>query len=88
METQKAQLVLLSESPEQTLYWGKLLGMLLDGGDVVALTGELGAGKTTLTQGIANGLGVGNDCYVTSPTFTIINVSMNIHFYTNNRFSK
>ncbi|MCK5514523.1 MAG: tRNA (adenosine(37)-N6)-threonylcarbamoyltransferase complex ATPase subunit type 1 TsaE [Deltaproteobacteria bacterium] len=73
METQKAQLVLSSESPEQTLYWGKLLGMLLDGGDVVALIGELGAGKTILTQGIANGLGVGNDYYVTSPTFTIIN---------------
>ena len=70
MET---QLILVSESPEQTLYWGNLLGRLLEGGDVVALTGELGAGKTTLTQGIASGLGVGEDCYVTSPTFIIIN---------------
>lgn len=73
MEDQENQLVLSSGSPEQTLYWGTLLGLLLDGGDVVALIGELGAGKTTLTQGIAIGLGVGNDCYVTSPTFTIIN---------------
>jgi len=67
------QLVLSSKSPEQTLYWGKLLGMMLEGGDVVALIGELGTGKTTLTQGIADGLGVGKECYVTSPTFTIIN---------------
>lgn len=73
MENQKTQLVLSSESPERTLHWGKLLGILLDRGDVVALIGPLGAGKTTLTQGIAYGLGVGNDCYVTSPTFTIIN---------------
>ncbi len=73
MEKKNAQLVLSSESPEQTLYWGKLLGLLLDEGDVVALTGELGAGKTALTQGIADGLGVSKDCYVTSPTFTIIN---------------
>jgi tRNA threonylcarbamoyladenosine biosynthesis protein TsaE len=47
--------------------------MLLTGGDVVSLIGELGAGKTTLTQGIADGLGVSKECYVTSPTFTIIN---------------
>ena len=47
--------------------------MLLTGGDVVSLIGELGAGKTTLTQGIADGLGVSKECYVTSPTFTLIN---------------
>jgi len=66
-------LVLSSGSSEQTLYWGKLLGMLLEGGDVVALIGELGTGKTTLAQGIAEGLGVSKECYVMSPTFTIIN---------------
>lgn len=70
------QLVLSSKSPEQTLYWGKCLGRLLEGGDVVALVGELGAGKTTLAQGISNGLGVSDECYVTSPTFTIINEYM------------
>jgi len=70
------QLVLSSKSPEQTLYWGKRLGELLERGDVVSLTGDLGAGKTTLTQGISDGLGVGEDCYVTSPTFTIINEYM------------
>lgn len=73
MDSQETQLVFSSGSPEQTLYCGRLLGLLLDVGDVVGLIGELGAGKTTLTQGIAKGLGVGNDCYVTSPTFTIMN---------------
>lgn len=73
IDVMEPQLVLESNSPEKTLYWGELLGMLLKEGDVVALIGELGAGKTTLTQGIAYGLGVGKECYVTSPTFTIIN---------------
>ena len=40
---------------------------------MLALTGDLGAGKTTLTQGIARGLGVDPGYYITSPTFTLIN---------------
>lgn len=67
------QLVLSSKSLGQTLYWGKCLGRLLGRSDVVALVGELGTGKTTLVQGMADGLGVDKGCYVTSPTFTIIN---------------
>jgi tRNA threonylcarbamoyladenosine biosynthesis protein TsaE len=50
-----------------------VLGDGLRGGDGVALTGELGAGKTCLTQGIACGLGVPDRYTVTSPTFTLIN---------------
>ncbi|MFH1386380.1 MAG: tRNA (adenosine(37)-N6)-threonylcarbamoyltransferase complex ATPase subunit type 1 TsaE [bacterium] len=50
---------------------GKKIGAFLLPGEVLALTGELGAGKTTLIQGIAEGLGVKD--YVTSPTFIIIN---------------
>jgi tRNA threonylcarbamoyladenosine biosynthesis protein TsaE len=73
MAGQQASLVLISKSPTETFYIGKMLGEGLTGGDCVALTGELGAGKTCLTQGIAAGLGV-PDCYVvTSPTFTLIN---------------
>lgn len=63
----------ISESPERTYDFGKFLGESLQSGDVVALCGELGAGKTCLTQGIARGLEVPEDYRVTSPTFTIIN---------------
>ncbi len=49
---------------------GKIIGESLKGGTVICLEGELGAGKTTLTQSIAKGLEIHD--YVTSPTFTII----------------
>lgn len=61
----------LSRSPEMTTRLGEALGRLLQPGDVVCLQGELGAGKTTLTQGIARGWGV--EERVTSPTFTLLN---------------
>lgn len=57
---------------EDTRAWGELLGAVLRAGDLVVLTGDLGAGKTTLTQGIAEGLGVRGP--VTSPTFVIARV--------------
>jgi tRNA threonylcarbamoyladenosine biosynthesis protein TsaE len=73
MAAQRSSLVLISKSPMETLRIGRFLGAGLKGGDFVALTGELGTGKTCLTQGIASGLGV-PDCYViASPTFTLIN---------------
>ncbi len=64
---------LISNSSEDTLAIGRIIGETLTGGNVVALSGELGAGKTCLTQGIAQGLGVAEEYYVTSPTFTLIN---------------
>jgi tRNA threonylcarbamoyladenosine biosynthesis protein TsaE len=63
----------ISNSPQETYDFGKYLGENLQPGDLVALSGELGAGKTCLTQGIASGLGVPDEYLVTSPTFTIIN---------------
>lgn len=57
---------------EATQTWGRRLGALLRAGDVVVLTGGLGAGKTTLTQAIAEGLGVRGP--ITSPTFVIARV--------------
>ncbi|MER7073641.1 tRNA (adenosine(37)-N6)-threonylcarbamoyltransferase complex ATPase subunit type 1 TsaE [Terrabacter sp. NPDC000476] len=59
-------------TPEETQDFGRRLGALLRGGDVLVLTGDLGAGKTTLTQGIAEGLGVRGP--ITSPTFVIARV--------------
>jgi len=51
--------------------FGEKLGSLLNEGDIICLNGDLGAGKTTLTQAIGRGLKVKD--YITSPTFTIIN---------------
>ncbi len=62
-----------STSAEYTFALGKKLGEALTPGDVVALIGDLGTGKTSLTQGIARGLGVPEGFHVTSPTFTLIN---------------
>lgn len=56
-------------SQEETIALGRMLGGLLQESDVLVLTGDLGAGKTQLTKGIAAGMGVTAD--VTSPTFTI-----------------
>lgn len=60
----------ISQSPSQTLLAGEHLGAACEGGEVVWLSGALGAGKTVLAQGIARGLGV--DGPVTSPTFTVL----------------
>ena len=60
-----------THSAEETIKEGKNFGSGLRSGDVVALTGELGAGKTAFTQGICEALNVKNP--VISPTFTIVN---------------
>jgi len=63
---------LISHSVEETIEIGARLAKKLKRGDVVALVGDLGSGKTVLTKGIARGLGVKNERYVNSPTFVII----------------
>jgi tRNA threonylcarbamoyladenosine biosynthesis protein TsaE len=63
----------VSSCPEDTLRIGVLLGQHLANRSVVALTGELGSGKTCLAQGIARGLGVPEDFYVTSPSYALVN---------------
>ena len=62
----------VSNSVEETILIGVKLARKLKKGDVVALVGDLGSGKTVLTKGIAEGLGVKNPRYVNSPTFVII----------------
>ena len=69
----KATLEIISNCPEETLRLGRILGELLSEGSFVALIGELGAGKTVLTKGIARGLGVADDREVTSPSFVLVN---------------
>ena len=59
-----------THSAGETLATGKRFAATLRRGDVVALTGDLGAGKTQLVKGIAEGLGIAQE--VTSPTFTLI----------------
>ena len=61
-----------SASPEQTRALGEAVGRLADAGDLIALTGELGTGKTLFVGGLASGLGVDPATYVSSPTFTIM----------------
>jgi tRNA threonylcarbamoyladenosine biosynthesis protein TsaE len=61
-----------SSSPERTRELGRLLGEHAEGGDVIALSGPLGAGKTCLVQGLARGLGVPESVPVTSPTFGLV----------------
>ncbi|NMA49464.1 MAG: tRNA (adenosine(37)-N6)-threonylcarbamoyltransferase complex ATPase subunit type 1 TsaE [Tissierellia bacterium] len=58
-------------SVQDTIKFGEKLGKLLIAGDIIFLNGDLGAGKTTLSKSIGEGLGVQE--YITSPTFTLIN---------------
>ena len=62
---------MISQSPAETHRIGEAVGRLLRAGDVLLLQGPLGAGKTALTQGIAQGMGV--TAAVTSPTFVLVN---------------
>jgi tRNA threonylcarbamoyladenosine biosynthesis protein TsaE len=62
----------VTSSPEKTWRVGEMLGRLLKAGDTICLYGDLGAGKTSFSYGIALGLGV-KEKYITSPTFTFVN---------------
>jgi len=69
----------LSTSVNQTLKIGRLLAQKLSGGEIILLSGSLGAGKTVLAKGIAQGLGI--DQYnVVSPTFVFLRVYKGKHF--------
>ena len=64
-------LKIISKSEEQTYKLGEHLGKVLQQGDIICLTGDLGAGKTAFTKGIGIGLDIKE--FITSPTYTIIN---------------
>ncbi len=62
-----------SGSAVQTRGWGRKLGRVLKGGEIIGLTGELGSGKTCFVRGMAEGLEVGKEAWIRSPSFTLIN---------------
>lgn len=65
------KLEMITNSPNETIAFAKKIGAMLKGGEVIAYKGGLGAGKTTFTSGLAEGLGL--DAEVTSPTFALVN---------------
>ena len=69
MPPRRSALDVISHSPDQTRQIGFRLGRLTRPGDVILLAGQVGAGKTTLVQGLARGLSV--EGYVQSPTFAL-----------------
>ncbi|MBU4208919.1 MAG: tRNA (adenosine(37)-N6)-threonylcarbamoyltransferase complex ATPase subunit type 1 TsaE [Proteobacteria bacterium] len=66
-------LKIITNSPDETRALGEKTGKNLDLGTVLALTGDLGSGKTIFVQGLAKGLDIPDDYYITSPTYTLIN---------------
>ena len=65
------ELILESSSPEQTMSVGRAIGACCQVGDIIALDGELGAGKTQFVRGLAEGLGL-DPRHVSSPTFVMV----------------
>ena len=63
----------ITQSADETIELGKNIGTKLIAGDLVLLFGDLGSGKTCLTQGICQGIGLEKEAYIRSPTFTLIN---------------
>ena len=66
-------MVFQTQSTSETIRIGKGIGSFLRSGDVVALAGDLGTGKTQFIKGLAAGMGVGKPTYISSPSFTLIN---------------
>ncbi len=62
-----------TRSPVETKLLGEIIGQSIDQKTTISLSGDLGAGKTVFVQGLAKGLDVPSDYYITSPTYTIVN---------------
>ena len=67
-----AEQVFVTHSAEETILRGREIGRRLTPPVLILLSGDLGAGKTTLTKGLASGLGAAEEDEVTSPTFTLV----------------
>jgi tRNA threonylcarbamoyladenosine biosynthesis protein TsaE len=68
----KPSVNLVLDNLAKTIHFGRHLGNSALAGDIFTLSGDLGSGKTTLTQAIGQGLAVPSDCYITSPTFSLL----------------
>lgn len=66
-----SEYIFTTKSPEETIALAESIGRLLKAGDCIAYYGDLGAGKTTFTRGLAKGMGLPDE--VSSPTFAIVN---------------
>ena len=73
MSAQPLTQTIVLNSLEDTNRLGRCLGAMAEPGDIITLAGDLGAGKTTLTQAIGEGMRIPGDYYITSPTFTLLN---------------
>lgn len=71
MKTPPADLIIDTSSTDQTVAAGAAIGRVCQASDIIALEGELGAGKTQLVRGLAQGMGL-NPRQVSSPTFVIV----------------
>ena len=67
---------IISESPEETFKWAETLGRYAKTGNIYALSGELGSGKTIIAKGIAKGMGIDEE--ITSPTFLFVEIYDNV----------
>ncbi len=65
---------IITASPRETFNIGEKVAVLLKGGEMILLTGDLGAGKTIFAKGVATGLGIDPLTPVVSPTFTLVNM--------------
>jgi tRNA threonylcarbamoyladenosine biosynthesis protein TsaE len=73
MEQENSEIQIITGSAQETSAFARSIGEKLREGDILALSGELGSGKTCFTGGLARGLGVNENYQITSPTFTLIN---------------
>ena len=73
MKQENSEIQIITASAKETSAFARSIGEKLREGDILALSGELGSGKTCFTGGLARGLGINEDYQITSPTFTLIN---------------
>jgi tRNA threonylcarbamoyladenosine biosynthesis protein TsaE len=73
MKQKNSKIQIITYNANETSAVGRSIGKKLGDGDIMALSGELGSGKTCFTGGLARGLGVNENYQITSPTFTLIN---------------